>query len=70
MTSKVWRTTDFLLPVAVPAGETKLSKDEIIDWCKDWAEDRVYALVGQNCWSMVHDFLTTHEGCEIPESVR
>ena len=52
------------------AGETELSKDEIIEWCRDWARNRVYAIVGQNCWSMVHTFLTDHEGCEVPESIR
>ena len=26
--------------------------------------------VGQNCWTMVHDFLTTHEGCEINDSLK
>lgn len=104
-------------------GTTKLSKEEAIDWCKEWAKDRVrslacqarqasvglrqawgtpfpftqqsrlcvackhkhghvqlghqaplplqvYITVGQNCWTMVHDFLTQHDGCQINDELK
>lgn len=51
------------------AGETGLSKEEAVEWCRNWANGKVYAMVGQNCWSMVYEFLTEHDGCEIPDEV-
>lgn len=53
-----------------PAGETTLTKEEALDWCRKWAKDKAYVMVGQNCWTMVHEFLTTHEGCELTEEIR
>lgn len=47
-----------------------MTKDEFLEWCKNWSKDRVFVTVGQNCWTMVHDFLTTHEGCEINDSLK
>jgi hypothetical protein len=52
------------------AGETTLSKDEVIEWCKEWAQDKVYVTIGQNCWTMVHDFLEAHKGCNISEDLK
>jgi hypothetical protein len=54
----------------VHAGETSLTKEEAVQWCKDWAKDRVFVTVGQNCWTMVHDFLDSHEGCVINDAIQ
>lgn len=53
-----------------PAGETSLTKQEALDWCRKWAKDKAYVMVGQNCWTMVHEFLTTHEGCELTDEIK
>lgn len=47
-----------------------MTKEEALEWCKNWARDKVYVTVGQNCWSMVHEFLTTHEGCEVTDEIK
>lgn len=52
------------------AGETSLTKEEALEWCEKWAKDKKYVMVGQNCWTMVHEFLTTHEGCELTEEIQ
>jgi hypothetical protein len=51
------------------AGETSLSKDEVLKWCEKWAVDKVYVTIGQNCWSMVHDFLEETAGCYISKDL-
>lgn len=57
-------TTDAL------AGEVAMSKEEVLEWCREWAKDKEYVTLGQNCWHMVYTFLSTHEGCEISESLK
>lgn len=52
------------------AGETSLTKEEALEWCEKWAKDKKYVMVGQNCWTMVHEFLTTHEGCELTDEIQ
>jgi len=50
------------------AGYTDASADECIDWCEKWADGKLYVSVGQNCWSMVHQFCEEY-GLRVPESV-
>ena len=52
------------------AGEVAMSKEEVLEWCREWAKDKEYVTLGQNCWHMVYAFLSTHEGCEISESLQ
>ena len=36
------------------------SKKDLVQWCKNWAEGRIYSTPGYNCWKMVGDFCESH----------
>jgi hypothetical protein len=45
---------------AVIAGSTSLSKEEALDWCRQWEKDghgegkKLYLKIGRNCWYGLH----------------